>query len=1112
MHSKRYYSFEPRGSQIREYGDYRSETDPERTTFTTNMSFEPKEGKIDRENYLTKEDSRCVSENVTRSVISRSIIDKRSSSSYKTREDSKSIKTRDLKGITGTNTFPSNFASSTNKDVKEAPISSFYSSYSKDEDLNDAKKSEKPSDNVDVISSFYRSGSERKIPDQKTRADEENRHFAKASREIATSAGLNESKGESRMFAGEADSLARRGSLERHGRIGRTIDDPQTASQEDTNILRRALERKQASNSSERERLTRRFSEDDSSGHLNYTSSAYLSLSDKWRDKDSKSSRFSEGAAHDRDYQQANRIENDRNDDDYSRAVGAMQLSPGKIRTRSRSSEALDEKERSRLGIYKELPGRREYLSYTARRRADEEKELSTEKRRTGSLDRNTTRFDYTGQGERDIRDSLHRLRSRSFGELRSLDEDDEKNIYSSYSSRNLRNQGRAGSERSLVHDVGSRASYLQTRSVGSYSPRKELSTHEKLKGDIARLKEETETRTMKEKITSPCSGRREPSIQDKLKEDIAKLKAETLTREHVKPYTSPSSSRVESKDDFSSRWKSRKPSIQDKLKEDIAKLKAETRDFPSLSRKASDYTTHRIRPDSEVDKNRDVRQSGVTTSSFERYAYSKRDGKVFQDEMQSKETQRYGDPKEGKYDYTTHEDGGLRMVEGTFSQDERRNAYQDPSLSSLTDKDQPRFYSRKPDDSWPRTDERRIAERDDSLISPRNTWDEPTRSSRESRSGSTQGYATKRVFRADSTMSMTSTKNGDRGPSSVRGFFHGSVSEEDQSVYYSKGMGDKDVRYSSEQFKRPEASRQPEPFRSSEYFKQPESARQPEAVRRPELDQPPEPTSPTQPARQPEPHRSPEPSTPTEPSRQPEPARPKESRRPDDAIPLPYPGLESVTRNRKDLILSSQESEDELRKTDREERRVHSNKVQRSSEFVTRKITREDSVISRRSSKDDIDRLASKVEASRRLSERSELSPRRASIRDKMLTAEENKVISPKEDVEAIPENKESKPSAMSELRRKIELLKSKVDALDDSRSRSRLESYVDEHSEKKPDVEIKDPVHIPRYQPTARGMPERGSLVGDVEPWPTRVVRAALKRSAGFILDLYATVSLEN
>ena len=94
-----------------------------------------------------------------------------------------------------------------------------------------------------------------------------------------------------------------------------------------------------------------------------------------------------------------------------------------------------------------------------------------------------------------------------------------------------------------------------------------------------------------------------------------------------------------------------------------------------------------------------------------------------------------------------------------------------------------------------------------------------------------------------------------------------------------------------------------------------------------------------------------------------------------------------------------------------------------------------------------------------------------------------QSSVSSPNKIVEERQEFSESKPSAMAKLRKKIEQLKSKVDALDDSKSRGKLEKYVDEHSDKKPDVDIKGPVHIPRYQPTA-GIPERDFEVDGAEP----------------------------
>ena len=87
-----------------------------------------------------KEDTRSISENVTKSDVTRNVIDRRSSSSYTTREDIKAIKTRGLKGIRntfkGTSKFDSTGARDAHENSKDSPISSFYSSYSRDEDLS----------------------------------------------------------------------------------------------------------------------------------------------------------------------------------------------------------------------------------------------------------------------------------------------------------------------------------------------------------------------------------------------------------------------------------------------------------------------------------------------------------------------------------------------------------------------------------------------------------------------------------------------------------------------------------------------------------------------------------------------------------------------------------------------------------------------------------------------------------------------------------------------------------------------------------------------------------------------------------------------------------------
>ena len=101
MYSKKFYSFDPRNSRTEQHGNPHSTRGSSQATFTKSP-YEPVEGKIDRENHITKEDTRSISENVTKSVVTRNVIDRRSSSSYTTREDIKAIKTRGLKGIRNT--------------------------------------------------------------------------------------------------------------------------------------------------------------------------------------------------------------------------------------------------------------------------------------------------------------------------------------------------------------------------------------------------------------------------------------------------------------------------------------------------------------------------------------------------------------------------------------------------------------------------------------------------------------------------------------------------------------------------------------------------------------------------------------------------------------------------------------------------------------------------------------------------------------------------------------------------------------------------------------------------------------------------------------------------
>lgn len=128
MYSKTNYSFEPRGSQTPEDGNSSYTGNAAGTRYIVHMAIAPKEGMTEREKFSTREDSRCVSENVTKSVVRRSVVDKRSSSSYKTREG-KTVTRRDLKGSLnsdgGLSKYPSGDLLYLNADSKDAPIASF---------------------------------------------------------------------------------------------------------------------------------------------------------------------------------------------------------------------------------------------------------------------------------------------------------------------------------------------------------------------------------------------------------------------------------------------------------------------------------------------------------------------------------------------------------------------------------------------------------------------------------------------------------------------------------------------------------------------------------------------------------------------------------------------------------------------------------------------------------------------------------------------------------------------------------------------------------------------------------------------------------------------------
>ena len=1135
MSSKKHYSFDPRESSG--YGNFTSGRDSERPTYTSNMFSAPKESKIERENYLTKEDSKRVSENVTKSVITRSVIDRRSSSSYRTREDRKSGNTTDPQEISGTD--PSRFSLSVSFDQNEnenkAPISSFYSSYAKDEDLN----------KENGISSFFRSsiGSERdgENAEHRPSANEENTNSTRASSHGASFAGVHAARGENWRSSGKTESSGSKRSLERNVTImdaetktGRGTDDSRKITLDDVHILRRALERKQASNSLERERLSKKLSEDVHSNPSEYNSKAYLSHRERYSTADQHpKTRSSVSTTYDLGYRGNKRTGKDDVTDRLKKLevaaerVGGQTRSsysvefPGKLSTRSRSSEQLHDKERSRLGIYQELPGREEMLSYSrslsnAATSRSEDKEVLREGTRSGSLDRRTGSMDNKSREDRHSGASLLKLRSRSSEELRSLDKENDK--YPSYRSRYLSHQGnfergdtfgrdvtntrdtrRPSSQKKLGEDIAKLKAETESRvtkkgDVKLYSFSREPSiiretepsSHVKLREDIAKLKAEAESRKAKRDDIKLYSFSREPSIQDKLKEDIAKLKVETLTRDHGKPYIPPYSSRTES-ENVSSRWRRREPSIQDKLKDDIAKLKAETRNFP---RKAP-ATTEIIIPDRKRDESGNVRQSGLARTTIQRYHISKKDGDVFKDELKREETQRYdkGD-RDHEEAFTTRkygafEDKPVPRDDLKYSErDIRDEVFPEPSEEySRPTRDQGassmrrpseeaplKFFSRERNDkssSWPTTDEYRLLERDDSLTFPRKVWEDPEQKSWEKRTGSVQGYASKKVFRADSTVSISSTRDTEGGPSSVKGFFHGNVSEEDQSAYFSRQKGDKADGY-------------------------PQSTRIPQSVRRPDVAVPEQfrrtVEDISQPVRQPD-------EAAQEYARRPDGAIQDPGRRPNEAIPLPYTGYEIVTPRREEPISSFRESRDEPKPKDKEAREVHSERIHSSNEFVTRKTIR-DSGISRESFQDNVTGSLTRGDDRRRFSKQSEPSTRRTSIREEVVTSRETKIPYPKEVAEPIPEYKDSKPSRISELRKKVEQLKSKVDSLDDTKSRMQLEKYVDEHSEKKPDVEIKDPVNIKRYQLSER-RPERSSIVDAGDP--------LLKRSVGELNFIY-------
>ncbi|XP_022783199.1 uncharacterized protein LOC111323999 [Stylophora pistillata] len=1021
MYSKKSYSS---GSEdFRGYGDSKAGREVGRPSFVSSLSIGPREDKIEREIYPTKEASERVSENTTKSFVTRSVTDKKSTSSYRTSEKIQSVKSRDLPGYSG-------------NDAARDHISSFYSSYSKGEDLSDAAKADQLANkSEDVISSFYQSSvglrKDRSV-DRRAKIDEEIGGSTRATSYKASAAELHAARGVSWRTDKSTEpygSLKRRGSLPSLKETDKENGDPKTITSENISILRRALERKEASNSLEREKLSKKFSKEDSIDLSKYTSNPYRKTTLLNTSKPGKN--IVDG----RETFEVDAVMNGKASD--------WGILPKEIKARSRSTESLNEKERSRSGIYRELPGRSEVLSYSrslsniGTTGPDDDRRFSREGTRTGSLDRHVgsvhrwDRDDHSGRAS-----SLSRVRSRSSEELRPSYDDEEVNP--SYRSRTLHRHGNIDREDSFDRDETSRR-YLTTREIS-------LSTRDKLREDIARLKAEAESRTAKKDVKL-YSFSREPTIHDKLKEDIAKLKAETLTRDHVKPYVPPASTRVESVN-ISSRWRSREPSVQDRLKEDIARLKAETEKMSSIPKGTSGVTTEIIIPDRRMEEIADVRHSGISRTSVERYNVSNKDGDVFKDVSRSEETKRFGDAKNPEQDEITRRRSSLRIDNKPNLRDELKNVenairdkadsapsadyfppFSDGSIPSSTrpSEEAASILSTRPT-LWPKENGIGFTERDNFLTTPRDIWNEPTQTSRSSKFHTAEAYASKQAFRADSTFSISSNKDAEGGPGSTQRYFRGSLSKESRSAHYSREMGDKENGYR-------------------------DTTSVPDSVPRRSHEETPKPAAVLRPR--------------------------------DNAIPLPYSGYNSVSHGRKDPSLSLKGMQGEPGYKDRRERderqsvRVHSD-----SEFVTRKTIRDDSVISRKRYEDDTSRsLSSKVESPRCIPERSKPSPRRKSTRDDEHISEENKTRFCEEIDAPLPGYKEIKTSpVISELRKKIDQLKDKVDTLDDRRAKMYLERYVDDHSERKPDVDIKPPVHIKRYQPTER-KPGSGSEVDGPE-----------------------------
>ena len=1235
MPSRKYYSSELRDSAGRFSGSSSSYDPAQSTSHLSN--YEPRQSKVESEKYVTKQDSKRVSENVTKSVVTRSVVDRRTSSSYTSKEESNVKQTRagegllgrrNSKGVITTGLSSASFLDRGGRDNeavtdaeekgKAVPVSSFYSSYYKDEDLSGTEKvvDSTTDDAGDPRSAFYRS-SESSLADigrrSTTDRNERSTRDSKGSTDYRTERkGAKIGDCTTFHFSNSAAENYRRKSKDdmdaSENRASRRI------TLEDANILRRALERKQASDSLERDliekRLLHKDETDDSS--VTGTSGIYSSFDSRRRafvNDAVPNSRATVSGSLDTDRRPgvSDSLTRDGHGDftRYGPERGEItdrlkkydlatekpgrsprrseKDSPGRDRKRSLSSEARDPGERSKLGIYREIPGRKEFLAFTsgsanvAPSRVDEHK-ISREYRREESVDRYVGSAGY--REKRDDGDTDFRFKRRPSDEMNSKGKDEFRDRYPSERGRHLSRQGKVERDEPLTSE-GVGRSDTSSRHAELNLTEKEPSTRSKLKEDIAKLKAETESREIKKDYVpiSPYSTGRESLVRDKLREDIMKLKLETLTREHKRPDVAPHASRLDVSDvpranvrpaeernletltrehkrhdvpphasradvsdvpranvrpaeernletlarehkrhdvpphasraDVSEASRTivrpaeerKEPSIQDKLRADIAKLKADTKDLSSFQRTAfSDLSSPRHAQNKSTEERRDARRSEHATSSSVK-EYRMQDGDAFNDDFIKGKAQRRGSYNDPSDRYTKHmganvgekpDDSTYRgrwpSEEGTSRQYLRRQSTQGSGQPSLNDIAP----------SWSGREGQKPYDQKDAIVS---RWDDPGFAFRGDTRNAAQAYATKKVFRADSTVSVTSRRENE-GPPAVRGFYRGSVSKEDHEAYFTRGHGDVADGYPSETARRSDEAI-PMPYPGYAGPTQQSTRAGMEARRRSDEAIPmpypghvaytQEPTA----VRMEAARRSDEAIVMPYPGYggyTPERARGSEpSSRPGDAIPLPYSSHAEIAHKPNDDIISPRAAKDDPSRTERTNKELRSNTVHTSRDIVARNIIRQDSVISESRAQEE---YASQDDTSRRFPERSTTSIRKPSIGRRVLPEDEKQAPTVEEDV--APVTKVRNSSGISALRKKIDELKNKVDSLDESRSRQQLNDYVVQHSVKKPDVEVKKPVPIRRYKLSERRS-ETSSIADEEDP--------SLRRQVSFSFFIYET-----